>query len=299
MLQRQFERGALRLDGQNITRIQFRALVGGHLLRAHSQDVFLQDHLEALIPLEKQTQGEQLVLVYLGHNDQQARPCSEDDLATIRANFARAGLVRPKSAQEIFSRPNANGFGISILDPSINRSAVIAQLSDLYRRFNRTPQDVAKMLDDPHNIFAVASESGRIISAGIAEQAEIPFPGGHLHIAEITEAATEEGYGNMGVYTAVSTKLLMELAFQSYHRQKGYELDLVFGECNALSAGVLIVAAAQGRTFSADVCSDYGFPGRGLLKQQVEIAGPVKHTKYNDLLPAFLTPSVLYGRYLT
>ena len=301
VLQQRFEREVQRLNGESLTRVQFRALFKEPVLRDHSNDPFLQRHIEALIPLEREFQGERLILAYLGHNDPTARPCSEFDLQVIRENYDHARVVENRTASEIFSRALSNGYSIEILprDREEDRDSTITQLANLYGRFNRTKDNVTEMLDNPLNTFAVVRNRNQIISAAIAESAEISFPGSDLHVVEITEAATLEGFGNLGLYTAVSTKLLVKLASMSYYKTMGYEIDLVFGECNALSRGVLTAVKRQGRTFSSEICGEFGFPGQRLLRQQVPISGVEKKTRYNDLLPAYLVPSKLYEYYLT
>jgi len=153
----------------------------------------------------------------------------------------------------------------------------IDQVSHLYEHFGWTMDEVRVLLNNPLNIVAVANFGPSIVSAGIAEIAVIPIGEKTLRIVEITEAATLDKHQRQSVF--------------------GGEIDLVFGECNGLAAGVLSVAKIQGRIFAAEMGALYGFPGSGVLYQQVPIQGPEKHTLYNDLLPAYLTRSSLYKYY--
>jgi hypothetical protein len=116
----------------------------------------------------------------------------------------------------------------------------------------------------------------------------------NLEIIEITEAATLNEHQNKGLYAAVSTQLMIELAGMM---KRGMPIDLVFGECNGLSQGVLVVAKQQGRQFATEVGSKYGFDNSGILFQQVPISGPERHTSYNDLIPAFFTGDQLFKKY--
>lgn len=296
-VQSRFQQECRRL-GPDLSRIQFRVVIGDQFLRDHFPDQFFQDHLEALFPLERTESGQQLLIAYFGANHASRQP-SPADLIIAKDNYDLALTVQPKSAPEIFSRAQTNGFSVEILDKSQDPDRTIHELSQLYSRFNWDPKDVVALVANPANLIAVARNGDTIVSAGIAELARIPFPGSDIRMAEVTEAATQDGYSNQGLYTAVSTRLLVELAQRSAARQiLDGQLDVVFGECNALSLGVLKAVRYQGRTFSAQIMAQYGFPGRGLLPQQVPISGVDKQTAYNDLLPAFLTPGELYRRYL-
>src|SRR5690606_36815857 len=116
----------------------------------------------------------------------------------------------------------------------------VDQMTALYERFGWNRDEVVELLQNPDNIISVAKHEGRIVSAGIAEIASIPIGNESLRIAEITEAATLEEFGGNGFYTGVSAKLLEELARRSKENSiYNGPIDLVFGECNGLSLGVL------------------------------------------------------------
>ena len=217
VLQQRFLRETERLDGKRLSRVQFRTLFSESFLKYCSANDFLQSSFEAVIPLERSHAGEKLVLVYLGQNDP-ARACSPVDLEAIKFNYTEAIGVQPRSVADILERATSNGFSVEVLDKSQNPTQNITQLAALYQRFGWNSDEVAKMYSSPQNIIAVARDKGAIISAGLAEIAQIQFGVEPLTLVEITEAATLEGYGNLGLYTAVSTSLLIALADISHRR---------------------------------------------------------------------------------
>ena len=117
-------------------------------------------------------------------------------------------------------------------------------------------------------------------------------------MVEITEAATRDDHARNGLYTAVSSTLLLEIAGRS--RQGSLlngEIDVIFGECNGNALGVLKTVKTQGRTLAVEVSESLGFPGTGMLEQHVPISGAPSDTPYNDLFPAYLTRERLYELY--
>lgn len=276
------------------TRIQFRAILEAALFRNPTISSAIADNLEAFIPLETSIFGREPVLIYLSANSK-SRESNDEDLETIRSNIETASHTERRSVDAIFSRPLVNGYTIEILQD--RGAGVTEQIANLYERFGWNIKEVEGMLSEHNNIFSVARIGRNIVSAGIAEVAQVPINGKSFRMAEITEAATLGGHDSQGLYTAVSARLLTELASMSKNNELGGNIDLVFGECNGLSLGVLKVAKTQGRTFSTDVGKRFGFPDSGILHQQVPINGAERHTEYNDLIPAFLTTGKLHKYY--
>lgn len=283
-----------------ISRIQFRAIVEGNFLMQQRDFNFFQKHLEAIIPLDEGQLGEKPLLIYFGKNTNIRQP-QDEDLKFIKENLRNAIQVERRTVPQIMNKAELNGYSVETLylpsEPSL-REQTIDQLSNLYLRFGWDRPDVEEMIMNPNNLIAVARGEIQIVSAGIAEMANIPIGNNSLRMAEITEAATLNEHGSKGLYTAVSTHLILELVRRSQNQQIfGGEIDLIFGECNGLSAGVLKVVKFQGRAFAAEIGGEFGFPESGMLPQQVPISGAERNTKYNDLFPAFLTRSSLYQMY--
>lgn len=285
------------IETENVppTRIQFRAVVEANIMRQYSEVSLMQDSVEAIVPLDSGRFGHEPLLVYFAKNSLLRQP-DEIDLHTIKENIEEASLLNRRSLPEIVGKASLNGYSLEILRE--RSESVILQMAQLYERFGWGLDDVREIVMNQNNVFCVAKEGGRIVSSGIAETAQIPFAGSTLNIVEITEAATLEGHGGKGLYTAVSASLLTYLAHVSFGGELNSQIDLVFGECNALSLAVLKAAKIQGRTFATETGSKYGYPKSGVLKQQVPISGPAKATEFNDLVPAFLTREKLYEYYV-
>lgn len=291
-----------RENGNKITRISLRAIIDRSLLTKKGRDL-IGPFVEALIPLDgTHVAFKNSVLTYVGLNHATRQPLPEELKRYRKSADEYKGSERP--IYSVYERCSKQGLDLVIL-PNLNREKilpadeiVIDQVTQLYQRFGWDRNAVIAMLANPNNIVGAAMYQGQIVSAGIAEMVEIPVGKDNFRMAEITEAATLDGYGGNGLYTGVSCKLLEEL----YNRSKkqdilGGTLDLVFGECNGNAPGVLKTARIQDRTFSTDVADELGFPGSGILPQHVIIEGNPKRTKYNDLLPTFLTRRMLYNKF--
>lgn len=283
----------------DITRVQIRAIFEDDFLRSQSKRPFLQQMVEAVIPLDAGNLGSNPVIVYLGQNSLKRRSNIED-LERIARNLEISQQQELKKPREVFTRTQAQGYQVGILTNADETE--VNQLAALYQRFSWDRAAVVEIVENPFNILAVARRNDQIVSAGIAEIADIPFlkNGSSLRIAEITEAATLPEYEREGLYTAVSIKLLQHLAATSEQSLDPInQLDLVYGECNGLSTGVLCVSKSQGREFAPSIVPSFGFEGKGIVCQPVPIEGPIRNTPYNDLVPTFLTRSrlhQLYGR---
>lgn len=282
------------------TRIQHRAVVDLAVLESHNENAFLGTHVEAIMPLDPTEAGQRPALVYLGWVNEERRQ-NQADVTQLWENLEIAKNTPQQTVEQMFSRSSRNGFEIRMATPqekSGSDEVFVQQMLNLYRRFGWQERDVRAILESSQNSLCIARESGQIVSAGLAEQGSIRVEGfGTLRLVEITEAATLNTHQKNGLYTAISTTLLQSLARRSRNSEvEGGQIDVVFGECNGLSQGVLIVSAKQGRVFSPIPTANLGYPYR-VLRQQVPIAGVDKNTPYNDLIPTFLTRSKLYEYY--
>lgn len=274
----------------DITRVSLRAVVDNGFIQEAKRVPRIAGLIEAQFSLNgTQPVFEGSSLVYFGSNHLSRQPL---EIKKIVENVEDAFYTLPQNPGQLISRAQAQGYELSTLPKDLD-SAVIDQVSALYERFGWTREEVEEILRQPNNIIAVASLDGEIVSAGIAEMAIIPIGDEELRIVEITEAATKEEHSRRGLYTAVSTSLLLELARMSNEGQVlGGELDIVYGECNGNAPGVLKTARMQGRKFAFEDGPD------GILFQHVPIAGLPKKTRYNDLFPAYISRQDLYRRYL-
>lgn len=296
-LAHQFLNGLNRLtDRGEHTRLQHRAIFEGEILRQVAPVV--EPYIEAVVPLDAGHLGREPFLVYLAAITK-SRSRREDDEINLSKNVALAAKAREKITREVIERAIHGGYNISVLSTLERESEPVRdQIARLYERFGWSRPDVVHMLDNPNNILSVARRNGEIVSSGIAEIAMVPIEGNPFRIAELTEAATRSDHEGNGCFSAISKTLLLELRRRSYAQEIfNGELDLVFGESNGLSEGILQIAARQGRTFSTDFTPSFGFPNGGILRQQVPISGPFRRAEYNDLIVTSLTRSELYHRY--
>lgn len=287
--------------GKNVTRISLRAVMTYEvLLRSRN---LLGSYLEAIIPLNStQPVFANTALVYVGKNHETRQPNLEEVGEYIRGVLQVCSEQKRRSVKEIMERPLRAGYKIGIIvlpeDGSAERERIISQIYALYRRFGWERGEVEAILVNPNNIIGVAIYNQEIVSAGIAEMAQIPVGENTLRIVELTEAATRSDHARNGLYTAVSTALLLNLAARSQAKEilEG-EVDIIFGECNGNAFGVLKTAKIQGRTFALEVGKRFGYPESGMLPQHVPISGGQRITPYNDLFPAFLVRESLYNFY--
>ncbi len=279
-------------NAQQVTRVSFRGVVNLETLIAAQRSI--TPFLEAIIPLQgTQESFEKAGIVYFSMNHSSRRSLPRE-LGTYKADVHSMAHVRVRPISEVMERLRERGYHLSLLSHHVD-DQTINQIFDLYRRFGWSQREVIEILSQKNNLMGAAFFEDRIVSAGIAEPALIPVGKEQLRLAEITEAATAEEHMGKGVYTAVSSFLLSEIARRS--RQKeilGGEIDCVFGECNGNALGVLKTAKIQGRTFSLEIGEKYSFPESGILHQHVPISGAPRTTRYNDLFPAYLTRERLY-----
>jgi|GEM_PF-1411776 len=250
----------------------------------------MRDAVEVVIPLHGSGEFEEMSMVYIGFNDK-TRQSSDEDLQVSQANVTRALERTPKSYQAIVENVVNQGYTLETpsLDARKNDGDLRAQISSLYARFDWTPESVAKMLENPTSILCIARQNGEIVSAGIAELAEITIQteeGPRLfRMVELTEAATLEGHQKKGLYTAVAAEELRALA----NLPEDQRAHIVLGECNGVSGGVINAARDLGRTFAFQDVDLLGGNVKGYLPQHVPITGTPTHTKHNDLFPAYIS----------
>jgi len=274
------------------SRISIRAVIDNSLL-ASTDNSLLTKFGEAVIPLD--TAGPRFKkssIIYLGANHQDRSP-DPKDLEKIEQNHEEATKRPPHSAKNMIARIYGEGYSLKTVTPEMweNKDHFL-QLVKLYQRFGWDSADVLQLIENPNNTITVAIYNNEIVSAGIAEMIKIDLTrpnesigSATLRLVELTEAATQSSHQGKGLYSAVATNSMIELAKKSELGDiHGGAVDLIYGECNALNLGVLKAAKSQWRTFSPRGDLDF----RGLLLQHVPILGAERSTNYNDLIPAFM-----------
>ncbi len=268
------------------TRVQHRLVATDQFLR-HNIDKrkFWTSNIEVIAPLDNG-----LRLVYLAHN-LNTRRSHPSDSEVVSANIEDMLTCQPRSLDVLRMKARENDCLVEILylpESDIQRNTVIDQMFNLYSRFGWDRKEVIQLLENPNNTIAVARCGDDIVSAGIAEKAEIRVGKNKFTFVEITEAATHAEFVGKGLYAAVSTELLLSL--------QGKGIDFTFGECNGMSRGVLRVARYQSRTSSIATTRSYDLENRGILHQQVPINDPLnpnRQAPYNDLVVMSLSNSQL------
>lgn len=249
---------------------------------------------EAVISLRgTQPQLEDTSMLYIGFNDKTRQPDSHD-LGESLNNLDQALQRKQVSFLDMVHRLLDQGYELEMPDYEmrVKDGDFIDQLADLYSRFEWGKSDVEDILGNKNNLIMVARSGEEIVSAGIAEMSLIEFTEQDLslRIVELTEAATRQEHANKGLYSGVSAALLRRLGDLSREDDVlGGKADIVFGECNGSSLGVLIAAKSQGRTFSLELAMEKNYPFSGILVQHVPIQGSERRTPYNDLFPAYLS----------
>lgn len=287
----EFNTAKKELNGE-YTRVQHRGLISIDFLREQvaAGHEWIK-YLEVIVPVD-----EQYALVYLSHNTAERLPDSRDE-ELMHNNLEGMNQAEFKSYSSTIQDAEKKGYSIEILTEQERfgdqQQHTVDQLYELYQRFGWNRNDIVSLCTNRNNIISVAKKNGKIVSAGIAEMAKLSFKYHdtgdmkQVNIVEITEAATADGYTNKGLYAAVSCRLLQSLT--------NTDVDLVFGECNTLSAGVLRVAKAQGRMDALTEMKRWRFFDRGFLIQQVPINDPTgtRYSRYNNLLVMWLTRNAL------
>ncbi len=290
----------------NFSRLTMRAVVSDDFLWTNAAE--LRESVEAIIPLEEGSPFAGTSLVYFGAN-QADRKSDENTMATCEGNLRTALGESPRTPQQMLARAQLNGYDVALTQADHTYSLddkVAGDLYKLYKPFGWTPDQVLELLNSPQRMLATASKEGEVVSAGIAEMGSVAIEFGSdqqypLDIVELTDAATLVEHEGRGLYSAVSTELLKQLA-QQY---KGSPSSLIIlGESNASALGVLKTARHQGRTFATEVGTAYGYNQSGMLHQHVPILDRGESLanathQYNNFFPTFINSQTLYGTYLS
>jgi hypothetical protein len=290
--------------GKPLSRISVRAILDTEFLKELAElESSSPYRVEAIIPLTgTQPVFENSALVYFGVNSEERQP-SEVETRQCLDNYSVAVSRPPIPPTDIIERASGRGYELQVLKGGralAGDEDLVNQFTELYQYFGWTREDIVEILGSRAKLLGVARKGKEIISAGIAELLRIPFGSNTLRMAELTEAATHTDHRGAGLYRAVASVLLGEIAEIS---RKGKfldsEIDIVFGECNGKASGVLNTAADQGRTFSRQIGELFGYPDSGILVQHIRIDGneTSRLADHNDLFPAFLNRDSLYELY--
>lgn len=266
------------------TRVQHRGLIHPDLIHEGvSKGREWVNYIESIVPLNNDQ-----VFIYLSYNSP-TRQLDPLDKPVIMENLSTLDKISFRPYRTTIQYVQEKGYEVCVLNyderEGRQQDETIFQLYTLYERFGWEKEDVRQLCVNQNNTIGVVRHKGKIVSAGIAERANLRISDQDISIVEITEAATDAEHINRGLYSAVSASLLLNLS------QSTSIPDVTFGECNTLSRGVLIVAKSQGRLSAMETMRAFGINRTGELVQQVPINDPfgVRHSRYNNLMPMSIT----------
>ncbi len=287
----------------NTTRISARAIVNREALIEYLTLGLETSSIEAIIPLAGcgLLPLESTCLIYVGKNTDYR--LSPEDIKNQQLQRVREIFGSSLENQSLRSLPD--GFKIKLLTEGDRKNETTYEYYyQLYQLFGWSEQEVKSLLNNSNNILvAVFNEKGLVVSSGMAEIGDVSIVHGFdsltLKLAEITEAATLPEYRGKGFYQKVSDEILRVLATMPNPP------NLVFGELNLDSPGVLKVAAQQGRTSALQIALNMDLdPNQGhwFLEQHVPISSGLSNGRrddypYNNLMPAWFTQKELLQRY--
>lgn len=234
-------------------------------------------------------------VVYTAWNDP-SRKMTDERLKQHHALITQA-QNRSEAEQNPTAELAAKGYTPKIIDGSMTieeRAANRDRFAALYGTFGFDADEVTELLTKPSNTIAyIEDEHGTVISTVLAERATIALPSYYgkkkLTLIEITEAVTKPSAQGQGLYRSVSGFLIDRL---TERRDAGTEeFDILYGESNLSSPGVIISAHRNGRRFSADDVNRLGLYGQqdfGILEQNVSVNDGRETRPYNDFAVTYV-----------
>lgn len=279
-----------------ITRISLRTLVKTDFLKQLPDEY--KPLVEIIIPLDgAENSFDEYCLVYFGknHPSRKSKNPIEEDVNRLDQALKKES----KDPEKILNNVNKNGYQLKILSSLEIDESIITQIHQLIERFGYDLETTRNMLQDQNFTIGVAIKDEKIVSVSIAEKSVQKIDDRELKIVELTEASTDKNHLSNGLYSAISTLILIHLA----NKPENEIPHLVFGECNGASAGVLHTAKYQNRRFAFENIEKFGF-SLGYLPKHVPILGPdeinspEKIECYNNLFPAYLTREILIKYFL-
>lgn len=286
-----------------ITRISGRAVVTENALMGLIQSNLPETKLiETIIPLRDcgiNELSDCCLLIYVGKN----QPSRQTPAEILNQQFKRVTEIFSNIENQRTQENNApSGFVIRPITADERKNTEILNMyHQLYSLFNWSKKDVTGMLRSNNNLIVAAfNDQEMVVSSAIAEFGEMTFIRNSkpvtLSLVEITEAATLPKFRGIGLYQAVSDRILEHLA-------ENKPPNLVFGELNLDAPGVIKVAARQGRIPAISTAEEYGlFPRGWFLEQHVVIFQGTNQQRpenypYNNLMVAYLPRNLLLERY--
>lgn len=146
-------------------------------------------------------------LVYVGHNAESRMPAAgilEEEIRSVEDIMRTIEVVSEVAAMQRLRR---SGYRTSRLTDCNERQ--LDQLLALYTEayedytFDITPQTIGDMLDNGNLVLVGVHEKADIVSAMIAEHAELTVDGTTVHLYELSDYATLRAHRRHGLITAM------------------------------------------------------------------------------------------------
>lgn len=237
--------------------------------------------IEAVLPIA----GTDLGVVYIGANKPDRFVPAERIEAHARVLESAAASPISPTHSHVFER---DGITARLVDPT-DTASILDSFAELYRAFNYDETQTEAILSSSENIIAYAELGGLVVSTAMAESATISIKGfGDLKLVEITEASTHPDYRRRGLYSAISGFLIQQLI--QMRRDNKNPIDVLYGESNLATPGVLYAARQNGRRFSFFDRQRFGAnnPAFGILPQNFKVNDGTETRAYNDFAVSYI-----------
>lgn len=281
------------------TRYTARIFVTDSLLKRKDIKAAICEYVEAILPLASCgiPDLEDCCMVYIGKNAD-TRKADPQELQH-QLKFAKEVYSGESASKE---KNSVNGYRIEQVADEMKKDANLQhQYAELYQAFGWNEDQVVELLTNHSNTLVAAFDGDRLISAGMAERAELTIERNSRLLPfvmyEVTEAATVEEYRGKGLYTSVAKKIMRILA--------NGDANIVYAESNLSAPGVLLAGQRQGRRSAVQSAELFGYPPRS-LEQHVRISGGSHDQRppqeKNNLIVTWMTQSEVqrvYGNQTT
>lgn len=242
--------------------------------------------VEGALPLARPSN---FLIIYTAWNEQ-TRTISDDDRLRHLSLLTDSALLQPHNPSKDDHRRLVD-FNADVLLAGRNSTSLTESIKEqffsLYRTFGLVDNEVLQMLDSPNNSIAYLLNSvGSIVCTAIAESARITIEGHReLLIYEITDAITRPDYRGRGLYRILSAHLIDRVI-----ESTPQPIDLIYGESNLSSPGVIYAARKNGRRFVFDDAAFYEnvTNGFGILIQNYRVDDGIETRPYNDFALSYV-----------
>lgn len=233
-----------------------------HLRKRLAEKAHEGIEIEAELPFKEKGTAK-LALVYLSYNDPTRRlnPHQHADLYRKAVGYYKEASSTHASIRVILSEVRRKGYDFATFNGpecaevlgkmKIQAEALPALLSEVYQEYDIT--SAFRVVTAPGNTITIAVKNGEVVSMSILERASIPYNGGEIKIAEVTDGMVRPGHNGNNLYLATTSRLIASI--------DPSENSIIFGEATFTHEAVPRAFAALGADF------------RGILQRHLHIKG--------------------------